>query len=154
MQPVKIAADCQERQSHAFERLTDADDCLAVELVRNMPYYQHEQKHRQELHETDHAQRKGAVGEGIDLPADRHSRHLEGYGGADSGDPETRIGAFSKDRPSANRLFLVCHSLLTYVRPSEASLTRRAGKSPESYLPVSLSRSDSGDMFLLLPFQS
>lgn len=73
---IEVATDRQKRNCEAFHPLADTDDCLSVEAIRSMPNQQHQQKHRQKLHQTNHAQGEGAVRHAIELPADGHPRHL------------------------------------------------------------------------------
>lgn len=55
VQSMKIAADSQDRQCGALHYLADADDGLAIEVIRNMPDEERQQEHRQKLHQPHHA---------------------------------------------------------------------------------------------------
>jgi hypothetical protein len=97
MQPMKIAADSQQRQGRTLNYLADADDGLAIEPVRHVPHHQREQEHGQKLHQPNHTQGKRAVGQRVHLPADRNRRHLERYRRADPGKPEAHILWLTED---------------------------------------------------------
>jgi hypothetical protein len=54
-----------------FQALAKGGDSPAVEPIGNLAGHEDQQRHRQELGKADQAKRKRAMGQGIDLPADR-----------------------------------------------------------------------------------
>jgi hypothetical protein len=66
--------DCPDEN---FEREGSEQEGAPVEAIGRESPRQGEQKRRQELRQTHHAEREGAAGERVDLPAHGHAEHHE-----------------------------------------------------------------------------
>ena len=112
MQAVQVTARGQQRNRCTIHKLANDEDFFAIHMVRNVAHDQRQQQHGQELHQAHHAQCKGAVGEGIHLPADSHGHHLKRHHGADANKPEPRVGGLMKDRLLTASFFGELHEFM------------------------------------------
>ena len=75
-QPARIGAESEKKRGQRLGQLTELHDALALVTVGGVSGDQDQKRGRQELHQSDHAEQKGAGREIIDLPADRDRRDL------------------------------------------------------------------------------
>jgi hypothetical protein len=75
-QPTGIGAESEEQRGQRLGQLTELHDALALVAVGGVSGNQDQKRGRQELHQSDHGEQKGAGGEIVDLPADRDRRDL------------------------------------------------------------------------------
>ncbi len=91
-QPALGAADGQRGDGGSLDELAGANDEPPLIAVGDRAHDEREGDHRNELHQPDQAEIEGAVGQLVDLPANRHHHHLEADGRRYARAPEQHVG--------------------------------------------------------------
>jgi len=96
VEPALRGADGKRQRRQRLAHLADAGDHAAVEQVEDLAGDDRGRQQRKKLHQPDEAEVERIVGEGVDLPADRHPLHHEGAVGEGSRAPEAHERAMAR----------------------------------------------------------
>ena len=96
VEPALHGADGERERGQRLADLADAGDHAAVEQIEHLSGNDRHRDQRKELHEADEAEIERIVGQGVDLPADRHPLHHEGAVGERARAPEQHERAVAR----------------------------------------------------------
>ena len=72
VEPALHGADRERERGQRLDDLADAGDHAAVEEIEHLSGDDRGRDQRKELHQADEAEIERIIGQGVDLPADRH----------------------------------------------------------------------------------
>ena len=96
-QKVEGRAKREQQQGKELQRLRRGHHAPPLEAVGELASHRHQHQLGEELHQPDKSERKGAARQIVDLPGDRHGKHLVGTRTADPCKPVGDEGGMGKE---------------------------------------------------------